>query len=146
MALRRELQPPALDEAKVERLAELVDKLDGGMNDPDAESWLSELNREAATTLTMRELQGIYGAMEAREWVAILLLRPMAETCPAPTREEAIEIVTLIPTLPPGPLEFYLHLLEVHLHPKVSDAIFWPKKADATPEEIVDELLRAASA
>src|SRR5262249_55678792 len=58
MQLRRALMPPALDQAKVARLAELAAAIDGA-NPGQWENALAEFNREAGTTLTFADFQGI---------------------------------------------------------------------------------------
>jgi hypothetical protein len=70
--LRPELLPPALDEAKVHRLARLAARLDGAMPGQWEED-LTEFNRLAGTTHTITDFQGIYGAEEHDTWVRRLL-------------------------------------------------------------------------
>jgi len=133
------ISAPVLDEALVGRVAALASDLDGGSRAPDAEAKLAELNRLAGTALTMRDLQGIYGAMSHDDWARELLSRAQAELAGPPTREEAIEMVRRVMTgAGPGELAFYLRVLQRHVDEKISDAIFWPGKRKRTAEQIVE--------
>jgi hypothetical protein len=75
--LRPELMPPALDEAKVARLAKLAATIDGA-RPGQWEDLLEEFNREAGTSLEYDDFQGIYGGMDHDTWVRAVLCGPAA--------------------------------------------------------------------
>jgi hypothetical protein len=148
MELRRELLPPALDEALVARLARLADRLDGarpGQRDDD----LAEFNRLAGTDLPLEEFQGIYKREDPEDFVRrILYLRSMP-TDPGVTQAEMVEIVSRV--IAGGQeFDFYLELfLTSCKHSAGSDLIYWPNLVpelpqgrEPTAEEIADLAMR----
>lgn len=72
MELRPELLPPVLDEALVDRLAELAARLDGAQPG-QWEDDLAEFNQLAGTTIPFEEFQGIYGGEDHDDYVRRVL-------------------------------------------------------------------------
>jgi hypothetical protein len=145
MELRPELTPPALDAAKVARLAKLAARLDGA-RPGQWEDDLAEFNRLARTAILIEEFRGIYGGEDHEDWVRRILYRQSL----VPTdlsREEMVEIVLRAVTANSNPdSDFYLELFLVNCkHPAGSDLIFWPNLVpelpqgrEPTAEEIAD--------
>ena len=73
MELRPELMPPALDKAKVARLAELAARLDGATGQWDDD--LAEFNRLARTAIPFEKFQGVYEGVNHEDWVRRILYR-----------------------------------------------------------------------
>ena len=153
MQLRPQLMPPALDEAKVARLAELAASIDGA-RPGEWEDWLEEFNREAGTDLAFLEFQGIAGGMEHETFVRQVLCEPAARKIPDITYEELLELVTRVSGAAGAEheLHFWLRLLEANLpDPRLSDLIFWPDEyfgdggssRELSPKEILDIALAA---
>ena len=92
MELRPELMPPALDEAKLRHLAELVSRLDGAYPGLWVDD-LVEFNRVAGTAFTIEDFQGIYGAEDHETWVRRLLVRDTVRPAPDVTRAQLAEII-----------------------------------------------------
>ena len=145
--LRAALEAPTFDTALVARLGALASRLDGGMRNPEAASWVAEFNREASTDFKLAVFQGVYGAMRHEAWVRTVLARPLAESTPVPTDAEMIEIVRRVMAAEgdEGARAFWLRVLETHLHPRASDLLYWPgeffgdgdDRRKMTPEEVV---------
>jgi hypothetical protein len=148
MDLRPELMPPVLDEAKVARLAELADQLDGAR--PGVwEEKLAEFNQLAGTSLAFGDFQGIYGGQSHSTWVRKLLGNPFQRPIADIRNDELVELARRVMecTGAEHEIDFWLKMLEVNLpDPKVSDLIFWPgeyfgdgnNSRELTPEQVVD--------
>ena len=147
MALRPEFNFPSLDAAKVDRLAELASQLDGaGPGQCDDE--LSEFNESAGTDIPLAEFQGIYGGMEHDSWVRNVLCEPFVTTTPAPTDDEALELITRLTSASGEEWEqfFWIRVLEHHLDPRISDLVHWPgeyfgdgdNSRELSPQDILD--------
>lgn len=148
MVLRLGLMPPVFDEARVVRLAELADRIDGaavGQWDDD----LAEFNREAGTDLAALDFQGISGGQDHRTWVCKLLAEPSVRPVSAITRAELVEMVRRVKADEGAEeeIEFWLKMLAVNLpDPQVSNLLFWPgvyfgdgdDTRDLSPEQVVD--------
>lgn len=157
MDLRPELLPPAVDEAKVERLAELAAGIDGAQPG-QWEDFLAEFNASAGTTLTYDDFQGIYGGQDHDTWVRKLLSDPHLTRLPDIHREELVELVRRVmeEAGPEHEIDFYLGLLELNIpDPRISDLIYWPGEyfgeghpvpAEMTPEQVIDTALERAKA
>src|SRR5260370_28327721 len=92
MELRREMTPPALDDATVARLAKLAARLDGahpGLWEDD----LAEFNRLAGTAIPFEEFQGIYGGEGHEDYIRRVLYYQCIEPAAGVTREELAEVV-----------------------------------------------------
>jgi hypothetical protein len=151
--LRPELMPPALDEAKVARLAKLAAKIDGACPG-QWEDLLEEFNREAGTSLEFADFQGIYGGMEHDTWVRAVLSGPAVRPVRDITRDELLELIRRVSTTGAEEHEqnFWLELLEANVPDKrISDLIFWPgeyfgdgnNSRQLSPEQILDIALAA---
>jgi len=81
MALRQELMPPHLCEARVTRLADLAAQIDGAKEDQTRKQ-LAEFNREAMTHLTFLDFQGMDGAQYHDTWVRQVLSGPYERHIP----------------------------------------------------------------
>ena len=147
MAIRPEFNFPSLDAAKVDRLAELASQLDGaGPGQCDDE--LREVNEFARTNIPLAEFQGIYGGMEHDSWVRNVLCEPFVTATPAPTDEEALELITRLTSAGGEEWEqfFWIRVLEHHLDPRISDLINWPgeyfgdgdNSRELSPQDILD--------
>lgn len=148
MPLRRELMPPVFDGARVARLAELADRIDGaavGQWDDDS----AEFNREAGTDLAVLDFQGISGGQDHRTWVCKLLAEASVRLVPAITCAELVEMVRRVKAGEGAEeeIEFWLGMLAVNLpDPQVSNLLFWPgvyfgdgdDTGDLSPEQLVD--------
>jgi hypothetical protein len=133
--LRLELMPPALDGAKVARLAKLASRLDGAQ--PGRwEDDLAEFNRLAGTAIPIEEFQGIYGAEDHEDWVRRVLYRQSLAPADV-SRQELIEIVSrAMPGNGNPDYDFYLELFLVNCkHPSGSDLIFWPNLVPELPQD-----------
>lgn len=147
MELRPELMPPALDGAKVQKLAEVASKLDG-YNSLDVEGLLQTFNREAGTDLGLEDFQEIYCSEDHEDWVRRLLYQQTLGPDPNLSRAEMAEIVSRV--IGGADHDFYLELLLVNCrHPSASDLIFWPnlvpdlpQDREPTAEEIADLAMR----
>jgi nucleoside-diphosphate-sugar epimerase len=148
MDLRPELRPPALDEAKVARLAKLAARIDGAYPG-QCEELLEEFNREAGTNFTFADFQGIYGAMDHETFVRHVLSKPAARGVPDVTRDDLLELLTRLCNAEGAEHEqqFWLRLLEAKLpDPRLSDLIYWPGEyfgdgdnaRQLSPREILD--------
>lgn len=155
MELRPELMPPALDAAKVRRLAELASGLDGappGLREED----LAEFNREAGTALRIEEFQGIYGAEEHETWVRRVLVGQAVRPAAGVTLSELTEVVRrAMPQNGYADFEAYLAVFDANVpRPAASNLIFHPwdydpetntwgggrpmREYDPTPEQVVE--------
>lgn len=148
MDLRPELMPPALDKAKVARLAVLAAEIDGA-NPGQWEDALEEFNRTAGTNLTFLDFQGIYESTDHETWVRNIISEPAARKISDITRDELLELVGRVCN-PAAWAEhevfFWLRLLEANLpDPRLSALIFWPgeyfgdgdNSRELTPEQIL---------
>src|SRR5262245_41507042 len=91
MDLRPELMPPALDAAKITRLAELAARIDGahaGLWEAD----LAAFNAEVGTGFEFGDFQGIYGGQDHDTWVRKVLAVPHQRRLPDITRAELVEL------------------------------------------------------
>jgi hypothetical protein len=146
--------PPALDEARVARVAKLAAEIDGAV----AGQWedeLAELNREAGTAIAFVDLQGIYGGQDHDTWARTVLAEAFVQRLPDITRAELVEMARRVMEGEgqEHEISFWLSLLEVNLpDPQVSDLIFWPGEyfgdgddsRELTPEQVVDIALARA--
>jgi hypothetical protein len=153
--LRPELLPPALDEARVHRLARLAARLDGAMPGQWDED-LAEFNRLAGTTFTITDFQGIYGAEEHDTWVRRLLRGRCIRPAAGVTRRERTEVVRrAMPTNGYADREAYMAIFDANVPlSRASNLIFYPPdydpatntwsggrpigEYDPTPEQIVE--------
>jgi hypothetical protein len=153
MNLRPELMPPALDEARVARLAKLAARIDGG-RPGQWEECLDEFNRKAGTAFTFSDFQGIYGGTDHETFVRQALSEPAVRKVPDVTEEELLELLRRVCGAEGAEHEiaFWLRLLEANLpDPRLSDLIFWPGEyfgdgndaRQLSPREILD-IARAA--
>jgi hypothetical protein len=159
--LRPELMPPALNEAKVRRLANLAARLDGarpGKGDRD----LAEFNRLAGTALPIEAFQGISGGQEHDTWVRGILYSQGIRPCAGVTRAELVEVVRrALPQNRFAEYEAYLAIFDANVPlPGASNLIFYPPdydpttntwgggrpmgEYDPTPEQIVEWALASA--
>jgi hypothetical protein len=140
--------PPALDEAKVARLADLAAAIDGA-RPGQWEDLLDEFNREAGTSLHFADFQGIYGGMDHEVWVRNILSEPALKPIPDITRAELLELLRRVMTAAgkEHEINFWLGLLQANVPDKrISDLIFWPGEyfgdgdhsRELTPEQILD--------
>ncbi len=145
MDLRSELTPPKHDESLVDRLVQLVERLDSDAAlSGDRDDELAEFNQFAGTTLDVEAFQGIYRMEEAEEFVRRALILRDVPKVPDLTREEMIEIVSRI--IQGEDQDFYLYLFIKNCkHPGESGLIFGqhlipelPHDREATAEEIAD--------
>lgn len=121
MKLRKELQPPEIDSNLLEHLTELAEEIDGGYFE-DCQSKVAEFNQLSGANLQFMDFQGIYGAMEHKDFVLGLLRRAAIIPQANITRDELIEITkrALLGD------EAYLDILELNVsYPMVSDLIYW---------------------
>jgi hypothetical protein len=153
MILRPELNPPSLDPARVARLAELADWIDGA-RPGEWEAELAEFQALSGVAVPFEDFQGIYGGMDHAEWVRRLLYRQVTPRLDDLTLEEMIEIVSrLMPQNGHPDSEFYLQLfLANSKHPGGTDLIFWPnlvpelaQDREPTAEEIADLALKGVA-
>jgi hypothetical protein len=130
MELRPELRPPALDPARVARLAELADGLDGaapGQGEDD----LVAFNRLAGTALPLADFQGIHKSESPEDFVRRVLFRRSLAPDPRLTVAEMTEIVSRV-TAGGDDHDFFLELFLVNCtHPAGTDLIYW---LDLVPE------------
>lgn len=155
MDLRPELTPPALDQAKVSRLAKLAATLDGA-NPGDWEEDLAEFNRLAGTALLIEDFQGIHGAEDHGTWVRRILVGKAVRPVPKVTHSELVEVVrrAMSPSDYPDH-EAYMAIFDANVPlPGASNLIFYPLdydpatnswgggrpmgEYDPTPEQIVE--------
>jgi hypothetical protein len=153
MDLRPALMPPALDEAKVARLAKLAGRIDGA--DPGQwEELLEQFNREAGTNLAFADFQRIYQAMDHETFVRGVLSEPAVRRIPDITYDELLELVTRVCNAAGEEHEysFWLSLLQANLpDPRLSALIYWPgeyfgdgdNSRQLSPREILDIALAA---
>jgi hypothetical protein len=152
MALRPEFNFPALDEMKVNRLAELAAELDGaGPGQCDDE--LQEFNDVAGTQIPLSEFQGIYGGMDHDSWVRNVLCEPFVYATPRPTNDEALELIKRLTSAAGEEWEqfFWMRVLETHLDPQISDLIHWPgeyfgdgdNSRELSPQDILETALKS---
>jgi hypothetical protein len=153
MELRPVLMPPALDEAKVARLAGLAGHLDGA-GPGQWEDELAEFNREAGTELKYEDFQKVYTWTDHETWVRIVLSRPAQRPIPDISRAELLELLRRICTADgrEHEIDFWLGMLKANVpDPKVSDLLFWPgeyfgdgdNSRELSPEQILDIALSA---
>jgi hypothetical protein len=161
MELRPELMPPHLDDAVLERLATLADRLDGA-RPGDISDELNEFNRLAGTNMGFEEFQGVYEEERHKTWVRRVLYSRLIKRAPGVTREELVEVVRR--AMPESGFfdqhEAYCAILDVNVpRPNASSLIFYPPDFDArtrtwgggrelstydpTPEQIVDWALKS---
>jgi hypothetical protein len=148
MNLRRELMPPALDEAKVARLAKLAAVIDGA-NPGQWEDALAEFNREADTAFGFADFQGSAGGQDQATWARKILAIPFQKRLPDISRAELLEMICRVASAEgeEHEIDFWLGLLEIHIPaPRISDLIFWPggyfgdgnNDRELTPEQVLD--------
>lgn len=148
MDLRPELLPQSLDEAKVQRLAQLAAAIDGARPGSMGDE-VAEFNREAQTTLTFTDFQGIYGGQDHDTWVRQVLAAPYERRLPDVTRAELLELVRRVMENDgeEHEISFWLEMLALNIpDPRISDLIFWPgeyfgdgdNSRELSPEQIVD--------
>jgi hypothetical protein len=148
MELRSELLPPALDEAKVSRLAGLAAALDGA-RPGQWEGRLEAFNREAGTSLSFADFQGISGGMGHDTWVRCVLAQPSERRVADVTREGLLELIQRVAAGEgeEHEISYWLRLLEANVpDPRLSDLFFWPGEyfGDGdnsrawSPEQILD--------
>lgn len=152
MTLRAQFNFPTLDEAKVNRLAELADELDGAAPG-QCDDELQEFNDLAGTQIPLAEFQGIYGGMSHASWVRNVLCEPFVDATTRPTNDEALEIINRLTSGTREEWEqfFWIRVLERHLDPRVSDLIYWPgeyfgdgdNSREMSPQEILDVALES---
>jgi hypothetical protein len=137
--------PPALDAAKVARLAKLAAGLDGARPGQWEED-LAEFNRLAGMAIPIEEFQGIYGGEDHEDWVRRVLYQQSLKPVDL-SREEMVEIVSRAISGSGNPdHDYYLELFLANCkHPSGSDLIFWPdlvpelpQDREPTAEEIAD--------
>ncbi len=152
MELRAELRFPTLDDARVQRLAELASKIDGA-RPGEWEDELVEFNRLADTSLDFAVFQGFSGGMEHDTWVRTVLSEPFTGKPLELSRDEMLEIITRLCTAAgeEHELVFWIKLLERNLDPRISDLIYWPgeyfgdgnNSRRMSPEEILETASKA---
>jgi hypothetical protein len=152
MELRAELQFPALDEPKVQRLAELARTIDGAQPG-EWEDELAEFNRLAGTSFEFADFQGIYGGTEHDTWVRNVLCVPFAARQLTLSQDEMLEIITRLCTAAGEEHEqfFWIRLLETNLDPRISDLLYWPgeyfgdgdNSRAMSPQEILETALKS---
>lgn len=157
MDLRPELLPPALDQATVERLAELAAGIDGAA----AGQWedhLDEFNQTAGTTLTYDDFQGIYGGQDHDTWVRKVLSDAHLKRLSDIRREELVELARRVMQAEgeEHEIDFWLGMLELNIpDERISDLIYWPgeyfgdgdtTRPEMTPEQVIDTALMRAQA
>lgn len=148
MELRPELMPPALDEAKVARVAAIASTLDG-YNSPDPDALLRRFNREAGTDLDLEVSQKIYASQDHEDWVRRVLYRRSIAPRDDLSRAEMVEIVSRVMACD-ADHDFYLEFFLANCkHPSTTDLIFWPNEVpelpqdrEPTAEEIADLAMR----
>ena len=130
--LRPELMPPALDEAKVRRLAKLAARLDGAKPGQWEED-LAEFNRLAGTTFSRADFQGIYGGEEHDTWVRRVLYARCNSLAANVTLAELVEVVRrAMPQNGYADYEAYIAIFDANLPlPGASNLIFYPPDYDA---------------
>ena len=130
MELRPELLPPVLDEALVNQLAELAEKIDGARVG-EWDDWLSEFNRLAGTEIPFEHFQGIYGGEYHIDWVQRLLFEKLIAPVQNVTREELIEVTRrAMPQNGFPEFEAYERILDVNTEGNGSRLIFEPPDLD----------------
>jgi hypothetical protein len=155
MDLRPQLRPPELDEALLNRLADLAASIDGA-RPGEWEELLEEFNRLAGTDIPFDYFQGIYGGEEHIDWVRRLLISRAAAPVSDATRDELVEVVRRAMTHEEYTVrQAYMMILDANVPlPNASNLIFYPPDYDAatntwaggrsiceydpTPEQIVD--------
>ena len=134
MELRPQLMPPALDEAKVARLARLAGRLDGA-RPGEWEDDVAEFNRLVGAAVRFEECQGISGGESHRDWVRRVLFRRALAPVPDLSREEMAEIVARVMACG-ADSDFYLEVFRVHCkHPSGTDLIYWPDLVPELPQD-----------
>jgi hypothetical protein len=155
MILRPELCFPPLDEARVERLAQLAAQIDGAQPGQWEEE-LAEFNAEAGTNFDWEEFQGIYGGQDHVTWVRSVLAGPLKRRLSDITRAELIELARRVMAVDGAEHEvhFWLDMLALNIpDPRVSDLINWPgiyfgdgdNSREFTPEQVIDIALARAA-
>lgn len=148
MKLRPELMPPALDETKVIRLAELAARIDGA-RPGQWEDELAEFNRAAGTSLAFSDFQGIYGGQDHETWVRKVLAQKCLRRLPDIRRAELVELARRVMEADGAEheIDFWVEMLAVNIpDSQVSDLIYWPGEyfgdrdntRDLTPEQVID--------
>jgi hypothetical protein len=161
MELRSELMPPALDEAKVRRLAELASRLDGadpGQSDHD----LAEFNRIAGTDFSFEVFQRIYESEAHQTWVRRILVRRAVRSVANVTSAELVEVVRrAMPQNGYSDFEAYMAIVDANVPLRGgSNLILYPRdydpstntwgggrpmgEYDPSPEQIVEKALAAS--
>jgi hypothetical protein len=126
--------PPALDRARLARLAKLADRIDGAAPG-QWEDDLAEFNRLAGTDIPFEHFQGISGGEDHADWVRRVLHAQALDPAPSVSLEEMTEIVSRIRADPTHPdAIFYVELFNATCkHPAKTDLIFW---SNLVPEEL----------
>jgi hypothetical protein len=142
---------PELDEALVERLAKLADRLDGGDRDLCGEL-LEEFNTLAGTSIPFEEFQGIYGGEEHVEYVRRVLTAKQTTEDPTLDRNGLVEMFSRILADPcdNAYLTYAFSTIEkTYGDSQVSDLVFWPNEyfgdgdlhRELTPEMMADAVI-----
>lgn len=129
MTLRAVLMPPELEEARVNALASLAERAQSLLEatDPSVTEVVRQFNERAGVRLEEREFL-FYGYTDARSFTTDALLRAQVRAHGDITREELVEIVSLIKG-GASPPDYWLALLQANVpDPRVSDLIFWPNQ------------------
>ncbi len=131
MNLRPELEPPAIDEALAERLAELAARIDGA-RPGDWDDWLTEFNELAGTSIPFGHFQGIYRAEDHIDWVRRLLCYQQIQPADNVTREELIEVIRrAMPQSGFSNYEAYMTVFDKNVPREgASNLIFYPPDYD----------------
>jgi hypothetical protein len=153
MDLRPELGPPALDDAKVTRLAKIASKLDGyNAYDDELDELLRAFNDEAGTAFDLEAFQKIYCSEDHEDWVRRIFYKRVVATRPELSRLEMAEVVRRVSRCD-AESDYYLELfLENCKHPSETDLIYWPnlvpelpQDREPTAEEIADLAIRGSA-
>lgn len=148
MELRKELQPPLLDENKVAHLTELAQRLNGCDSDlEDCASLRSQFNSLAGTNLQISDFY--YSGGTDTDTFVRRALTSKPQKLNDITYEELLELMTRIYNADGTEyeLDYWLEFLEVQLgNHKLSDLIYHPKhyfgddvdRDEMTPKEILD--------
>lgn len=148
MEIRHDLMPPVLDESLVSRLTKLAEEIDCGQPE-QAQSQLTEFNREAMTALEFIDFQGIYGGQTHDTWVRKVLAKPYERRVVGVTKQELVELVRRVMEGDGADheVEFWLSMLEINIpNERISDLIFWPDEyfddvnysQDLSPEQVIE--------
>ncbi|QDU11059.1 hypothetical protein [Gimesia aquarii] len=143
--------PPHLDEALVQRLAELANELDGA-DEHDAKPLLEEFNELAGTSIPFAEFQGIYGAEDHIDYVRRVLTDKLTNADSSLTRDDLTEMFKRVCENPTDDayLQFMFSTIKKTFGDhQISDLVFWPgeyfgdgdNSREQTPEEMAEAVL-----